>query len=364
MDEFLSFLLTLAVGGVFGLIFLFLKIPNGLRIGALFGAALLNIFFGLAWVPSQTKFIVQIAAGALIGCTIERSDLLRLPAIIKPTVITLGAFFILDLIIGVLIHAATPLDWVTALMCGIPGGITDIPIIAADMGADTPKVALVQLARYLLGVGIFPPMIVAWDSFKVKAERKKLEDNADFSAGAEKNASVKREVSRVRSPAALICTLAAGFAGGFVGHLAGIPAGAFLFSAVFVLVLKLKFDFAYFSPRVKKAVLLLSGCYIGSIMTMDDARSFRLLIIPLVIILGSYIINCFITGKILSKTCGFNRKEAMLATSPAGASDIALSSADIGVQNTDIIIIQVFRSVAAMGIFPQIINLLLLVLPE
>ena len=62
----------------------------------------------------------------------------------------------------------------------------------------------------------------------------------------------------------------------------------------------------------------------------------------------------------MSRACGFNRKEGMLITTPAGASDIALSSADIGVENTAIIIIQIFRAVIAMAVFPQIINLLVL----
>jgi uncharacterized membrane protein AbrB (regulator of aidB expression) len=95
---------------------------------------------------------------------------------------------------------------------------------------------------------------------------------------------------------------------------------------------------------------------------LNDVRGFKILALPLVIILGGYIINSFITGKILSKFCGFSRKEGMLTTTPAGASDIALSSSDIGVQNTDIIIIQIFRAVIAMTVFPQIINLLVVIL--
>jgi uncharacterized membrane protein AbrB (regulator of aidB expression) len=53
----------------------------------------------------------------------------------------------------------------------------------------------------------------------------------------------------------------------------------------------------------------------------------------------------------------------MLATTPAGATDIALSSVDMGVENTDVIILQVFRSVMAMALFPQIINVLILFFP-
>jgi uncharacterized membrane protein AbrB (regulator of aidB expression) len=43
-----------------------LKIPNGLRIGALLGAALLSIMFHRAYMPPPAKFVVQVIAGAFI----------------------------------------------------------------------------------------------------------------------------------------------------------------------------------------------------------------------------------------------------------------------------------------------------------
>jgi membrane AbrB-like protein len=361
MYHFLNILLTLGAGGIFGLIFMRFKIPNGLRIGALFGVALLGIFFRAAWMPTETKFIVQVIAGALVGCTMEKSDLKRMPMIIKPTLIVLGTFLILTLSMGSLIHVVGPLDWATALLCVVPGGITDMPIIAADMGADTPKVAVVQLARYIMGVAFFPSMIVTYDTLRLKAEAKAAKTGYEEHPVSK---AMKREKSKVNSVKALVCTLAVGSGAGFLGSLSGIPAGTFLFSVIGVLVLKLKFDFAYISPGVKNIILLISGCYIGSLITMEDVRGFRLLALPLLLVLGGYIVNCFITGKIISKTCGLTRKEGLLSTTPAGASDIALASADIGVENTDIIIIQVIRAIVAAAIFPQIINALLLVLPE
>ena len=365
MDHLFSFLLTLAAGGIFGLIFVFFKVPNGLRIGALLGAALLGIFFNAAWVPSQTRYIVQIIAGCLIGCTMEKSYLKSLRRIIKPGTVVVGTFLILNLVLGALIHAISPLDRVTSLMCVIPGGVTDIPIIAADMGADTPKVALLQLARYIVGVGLFPPMILGFDNFLQKAKAKKAASPGQDGVfpAAPAAVGIKREKSGANSTAALICTLAAGSAAGFIGYLTRIPGGTFLFSVLAVLVLKLKFDLAFISPWAKKIALLLSGCYIGSLMTMEDVRSFGLLALPLVVTLSGFIVNCFITGNILCKTCGLSRKEGMLATTPAGASDIALNSADLGVMNPDIIVIHVFRTLIAIGLFPQIINALLLVLP-
>jgi uncharacterized membrane protein AbrB (regulator of aidB expression) len=43
------------------------------------GAALLNVFFNAAYMPGPTKFVVQAVAGALIGCTMEKSDIKCLP---------------------------------------------------------------------------------------------------------------------------------------------------------------------------------------------------------------------------------------------------------------------------------------------
>ncbi|GHV83226.1 hypothetical protein AGMMS50212_05660 [Spirochaetia bacterium] len=330
------------------------------------GTALLSVFFNAAYMPSPTRFVVQVIAGALIGCSMEKSDIKCLPLVVKPIIIMLFTFLALNIGAGVLIHLVSPIDLLTALMCVIPGGVTDTPIIAADMGADTPKVALAQLARYILGVGAFPPMIFAYDNMRVKMEARKTAQWAEKSDAPETvtrdtgaaGRNIKRVKSTVKSPLAFVCTMIAGLAAGFVGDLSGIPAGTFLFALVAVLALRLCFDFAYLPPWVKKVALLVSGCYIGSAITMNDVRGFKLLAIPVVIILAGYIINCFVTGKLLSKTCGFNRKEGMLITTPAGASDIALSSSDIGVENTSIIIIQIFRAVIAMSVFPQIINLL------
>jgi membrane AbrB-like protein len=347
----LNILLTLLAGGVFGVIFIVLKIPNGLRIGAMLGSALLGVFFNIAYMPSPTRILVQVIAGALIGCTIEKGDLKRLPQVIKPMCIMLLTFLTLNIAAGFLITRVSPLDLVTALMCAIPGGVTDTPIVAADMGADTPKVALAQLARYIMGVGFFPPMILSWDNWRKKK-------SGDEEAGCSGSSKEKRETSKVKSPWAFVCTMVVGIGAGLLGSMSHIPAGTFLFAIIAVLILKLAFDFAYIPAWVKKFALLISGCYIGSAITMDDVHGFKLLALPIAIIVAGYIVNCFFTGKILSSVCGFNRKEGMLITTPAGASDIALSTADMGIENTDIIIIQILRSIIAMSIFPQIINII------
>jgi membrane AbrB-like protein len=376
--DWIYLFLTLLGGGVFALLFYLLKVPSGIRIGALIGAAFLSIFFNAAYMPGGAQFLVQIMAGAMIGCIMERSDLRRLPKIIKPVGIMLISLLVLNISAGVLIHWMSPLDWVSAFMGAIPGGVTDTPIIAADMGADTPKVAILQLARYILGVGVFPPMILAYDNLRTKktpvcpegprfpeARHGVSGERAGPAAalpGGETPAINRKAPPGPRPFPAFLCTMAAAVLAGYAGKLTKIPAGTFLFSVIGVLILKLKFDLAYVPQPVNRFAQFISGCCIGGTITMGDVTDFKHLALPVGIVLGGYILNCFLTGTIFTRFCGFSRKEGMLLTTPAGASDIALSAMDMGVANTDIVIIQMFRAVTAMAVFPQIINGLLIFL--
>lgn len=341
---FLYIILTILAGATGGLIFNKLKVPGGLLIGSMAGAALLNIAGGCAYMPSDSKVLIQMVAGAFIGCSMEKSDIQRLRHIIRPAAIMLFALLILNLAAGFLIFAVSPLDLTTSLMSAVPGGISDTPILAADMGADGPKVAVMQLVRQILGIGILPPLIFLWDKKFGKQEQ-------NLSANLE-----KRKKSGKKPLHCVLLTLAAAAAAGCIGKLSGIPSGTFVFAIVAVLVMKLAFDLAYIPKTLKKAVQVLSGCYLGSTVSFGDILEMRCLLLPFIIVVTGYVLNCWITGKIISQTCGFTRKEGMLITTPAGASDMALISADLGVSNTDIVILQVVRAVVVMTLFPQIVN--------
>lgn len=350
--EYIYLLITLLIGLLFGLTADKLKIPGGLMVGAIIGVSAFSILFDTAYMPKHTKLFVQIIAGAFIGCTMEKSDIQRLPKIIKPALIMLAGLLVLNLTAGTLIYLLSPLDLATSLMSVVPGGISDTPIIAADMGADGPKVAVMQMARQVLGISVFPTLILAYDNRKKSSEKN----------GIREVNTVRRQKSKTKSKKAFISTLITAAVFGLLGSITGIPAGAFVFSIISVLVLKLKFDFAYIPKWAKKCAQIVSGCYLGSIVVMSDVLELRYLMVPLLIIVLAYMANCFLTAKILSKTWGFTRKESMLITTPAGASDMALISADMGVNNTDVIVMQILRAVIVMTLFPQIINLILYLL--
>jgi membrane AbrB-like protein len=319
-------------------------------LGALIGSALFNIFSnGAAWAPIQSKLLVQVIAGSFIGLAMERRDLARLPKLLKPMLVMGFGFLTLNITAGFLMAALSPLDLLTALMSAVPGGVNEIPIIAADMGADAPKVAVMQTLRLIFGLGVFPSLILMYN-------REQPPTTAQTAEPAAKTTPAKN--SRVRQGLKFILTLGAGCTAGILGSRTLIPGMTFLFPIAVALLLKLVFNVAFLPPKLRKVAQVLSGCYLGSSVTVETVLEMGYLVAPLIVLVLGYMLNGIITGKILEKTCGFSRRESMLITIPAGASDMALIAADMGIVNPDIPLLQVTRLLLVMTFFPQIINLI------
>lgn len=163
--------------------------------------------------------------------------------------------------------------------------------------------------------------------------------------------------SKQKSAASTATALAVAVIAGALGKASGIPGLTFTASIVAVSVLKLAFDFAFIPKVVKKGCQLLAGCYLGTLLTAEGFAGLPDLIVPALILIAGYTLNCFAAGKLESRLFGYGRKEGMLMASPAGASDMALIMEDLHVKNTDVVIMQVVRAAVVMALFPQIINL-------
>ena len=100
MDTVLLTLLTLAVGTAVGLIFFRIKIPGGLIVGSIIGTAILGLGFEAAYIPNFARTVAQIVAGAFIGSSVGPNDLRRLPTILKPYLILIAGYLVLDMVVG------------------------------------------------------------------------------------------------------------------------------------------------------------------------------------------------------------------------------------------------------------------------
>ncbi len=342
--------LTFVVGLVCGYVFYKIRVPGGMMVGAIVGVATLNILYGTSYMPSYAKYAAQITAGAFIGCSVEKSDIQRLKHLIKPALFLLALMLLLNITLGFLIYFISPLDLLTSLMSCIPGGMNNIPIISADMGADAPKVAVMQFIRMTAGIGLFPSLI------SLVANRQKNKANApELSSSTSAFDNVK---SNEYSTEIFIQTIAIASVCGIIGKFLNIPAGILVFSMIGVICFKLCFNRACMPMWAKRLAQVLSGAYIGCSISYADIKELKYLIVPAILLLLGYFTTCMFGGKLLSKYFDIPIKEAMLAATPAGASDMALISSDLGVHSTDLNMLQIIRLIVVVSVFPQIISII------
>lgn len=339
----LRFLITLIVCTASGLLLKRCKIPGGMLVGALIGGALLNVLTPYGYMPYAGRFAAQVAAGAYIGALFDRAQLKSVRRVWKPYLVIMAFFLAANLLAGFLIWKTGACDLMTALLCCVPGGMSDTPLIAADLGADVGTVAILQFVRMCTGVVIMPSVITLLVG---RPERPAPSEEGTAPApGGEKKRTIPLAVG----------TVAVAAVGGGLGRAAGIPAGILVGSMLAVIAMNLSYGRAYLPMPLKRAAQILSGAYIGCTLTRESILRLSQLILPAVIILAVYIPISLICGRINARLFHRDLRESMLSATPGGASDMALIAADLGVESADLMVTQVLRMVSVVVIFPQLV---------
>ncbi len=336
----LRFLITLVVCTAAGLLLKRLKVPGGMLVGALIGAALLNVLTPYGYMPYAGRFSAQVAAGAYVGAMFDRTQLKSARRVWKPYLFVMVFFLSANLLAGFLIWKTGACDLMTALLSCVPGGMSDTPLIAADLGADVGVVAILQFIRMCVGVALMPTLIAALTPPSEHAE----------AAAEGERASKKKQPLTLAAATVAIAAL-----GGALGKLAGLPAGVLVGSMVIVIVMNLTYGRAYLPMPLKRAAQILSGAYIGCTLTPESIGRLKNLLLPAVIILAVYVPMSLLCGHLIARVLHRDMREALLTASPGGASDMALIAADLGVESTDLMVTQVLRMVTVVLLFPQLV---------
>ncbi len=331
----LSLLSALAVG----LLLNRLHIPGGMMVGAVIGACALNLITGgLAEIPPVTKTAAQIVAGAFIGAGVGHEDLKKMRSILSTAVIVVFFLFLVNLVSGLIIYWISPLDPLSALMATAPGGISDIPIIAAEMGAEATPVLALQLVRLVMGIAIFPSLIA-----KVPQETHSEEGKGEY----------RRLTGDLLNT---IFTLAVATVFGLLGKISGVPGGTMAFATLGSIGIKLLYPKACVIIPVRKMAQCLSGSYVGVGIGWTQIVALQHLALPALVLLISYTLGALVISGVLRRRGVFNLRESLLAATPAGAGDMALISADLGVHNVQIVLLQLMRFIAVIVLFPTLLQ--------
>ena len=337
----ISLIFTLLVCTICGWAVKKAGLPGGIIIGSIIGASALHILTPYGYMPKAAKFIAQVTTGAYVGSLFNRSQLHSIRHVWKSYIMVMVCFTAANFTAGLLIWETGTCDLLTSLLCCVPGGMSDTPLIAAEMGADVGTVAILQFVRMFTGVAILPS-VIAWL----------------IPVGNSTTAnSVGTTSSNIHNHIVLptIITLLIAFLGGYMGKCSKIPAGTLIGSMVSVIFLNLISGKAHLPLPIKRGAQILSGAYIGCTLTAASLLQLRSLLLPAGIILAVYIPSSLLCGWLMSKVLKKELREAMLCCTPGGASDMALIASDLGVESTTLIVTQILRMVTVILLFPQLI---------
>jgi uncharacterized protein len=360
----IELVLTIIVGFIGGLTALRFKVPAGAMVGSMLATGVFSVTTGKAFMPQDVKVITQIAAGAFIGAGITRKDVLDLRYIVKPAALMVSSMMILNLLMGYIMYRTTGIDLVTCLFASAPAGIVDMSLISSDMGADTSKVAILQMVRLLIVFIVLPPLMKFIHS---KLYSNKLQEIAkeevvstELVETDEKNIKDKKIIRE--KTINLTLTLGVALVLGLAGYKLGVPAGAMTFAMAAVGALNIYSGKGYMPLNLRKATQVFAGILIGERMTYADVIALKSVIVPALIMLVGIIVVNFFIGFLISKFGGIEIVTALLASAPGGVSDMALIAKDLGGDAPKVAIMQLSRYVCIIAFFPIIIKYVSLIL--
>ena len=169
-EKYIALGKTLAVAFVSGLLGYLSGISGGTMTFAVIGVTISKVRFGTGFIPLRVKQGAQMLSGAFVGAKITMATVLMIISMWYNILIMLALFIPGCLLVGLFLHKVMGLDLVTALFCSAPAGASDMALIAGDVGADGPNVAVLQIIRLLGVIAIFPNIfkvilsLVGWEA--------------------------------------------------------------------------------------------------------------------------------------------------------------------------------------------------------
>lgn len=333
-------LITLGVSTTGGFLLRKLKIPGGMILGAVVASLLLTLVSPWGYMPKAAKSISQLLAGAYIASSVTVNEIKEIRRHFKPTVFLLVGHLVLNLGLGTLLYAIGPFDMITSYASLIPGGLSEIPLVAEEMGGDSSIVLVIQFLRIVFSLLSFP--LVA--SRLSKTPESSMDDQVvDHKKG---------------SLLVVLMTCLTGLLGAILFKSIHFPAGILVGSMLSTLVLQILTNKAWLPRSLRWLSQILAGAYIGCLITSSSMAIMRESFAVIAISSLLYILGCFCISYCLHKFFGLPPRIATLSAMPAGVNDVAMIAADFNIKVGEIAFYQIARIILAVVFFPILLELL------
>lgn len=158
----LDLLPALGAATLGGVLFTLLGVPLGWMLGAMSACMLITICGVRLQSPTRLRPPMAVLLGLAIGAGFQPQMLAQM-ALWLPSLLLVLPMLVIVTVSGTLYFSRVAgYDRVTATYCALPGGLTEIALLAESVGADVRTIALVHAARIVititvlsLGMGFF-----------------------------------------------------------------------------------------------------------------------------------------------------------------------------------------------------------------
>lgn len=316
MDLVIFFLICIA--GWLG--FEKLRLPAPTLLGPVLILSIASLFGLHIVVPYWLKPVLSVTMGTFQGLRFN----LKLKGMIKE-VVMVGSWLIIISLVTAKLLAYLGLPEATAIFAAMPGGLTELSLVAMSFGASTFTIALLQSTRLFLTMLIIPFLI------------KKLPVAAPID-----QQPVEEKVTTDRKKWMAVVVIAV-----FSAYLLGktwMPAsnliGPILGVGIYTKMLGTKFQV---NRKFQNLVQVGVGGLIGLSATKETILRIADFIVPILALNVLIIGSSLILGYLLHKTKGWDLATCLLSTAPAGLTPMILLSAELNADSNRVVVFQVLR---------------------
>ncbi len=152
----------------------------------------------------------------------------------------------------------------------------------------------------------------------------------------------------------------AGGVGGILAKRIRIPAGALIGSLLAAMVFNAIYPVIPTYPKdLRLGIQILSGMVIGTRFTQADIKTLKTMILPVLILVVMLLTINMGFAYLMSSVTTLSFMTSFFACAPGGVSDLALVAADFGATMEHVALLQLFRLISVIIIFPPMIRKML-----
>ncbi len=358
--EFIKTSTFVAVSGMGGFLLALTGLPVGWMIGTLLTATLIFIFspnlLNMAvpqkGIPKYWMAIGQCILGIELGQKMDDSVLFIFLENWLTVITMLLLSILFSLLSGLVLWKFSNLDMLTSFFSTAPGGLSSIPSIAEEVGANTGVVSIIQTMRIFLVILSIPLILSIWVSNPAGTANIPSTDSI----------IVQFQSEHIISTALLVVVA---FLGYYLGKFLKFPAPWLIGSMVSIAIVK-SFSsivigyniIAWWPTELIIFSQVLIGASIGSRIHKSMFKGLKKTLAISFLSTIFLILSMFLCAYIVSLITGLPMITSALAFAPGGIAEMTTTAIVLDADSTFVVAVQVLRIIAVCMILPPFFRFL------